>query len=68
MAGRLTKIRDGLTPGEWARTGGMAGTVIGLNVLGWGLLAAAAGGHYHINKTEIFGAGTDHNPIALVNR
>ncbi|HEY3981086.1 MAG TPA: HoxN/HupN/NixA family nickel/cobalt transporter [Streptosporangiaceae bacterium] len=58
MAGRLTKIRDGLTPGEWARTGGMAGTVIGLNVLGWGLLAAAAGGHYHINKTEIFGFGT----------
>src|ERR1700704_1471750 len=36
----------------------MAGTVIGLNVLGWGLLAAAAGGHYHINKTEIFGVGT----------
>jgi nickel/cobalt transporter (NiCoT) family protein len=58
VAARLTKIRDGLTPGEWARTGGMAGTVIGLNVLGWGLLAAAAGGHYHINKTEIFGFGT----------
>jgi high-affinity nickel-transport protein len=56
--GRLTRIRDGLTPSEWARTGGMAGTVIGLNVLGWGLLAAAAGGHYHINKTEIFGFGT----------
>jgi nickel/cobalt transporter (NiCoT) family protein len=58
VTARLTKIRDGLTPGEWARTGGMAGTVIGLNVLGWGLLAAAAGGHYHINKTEIFGFGT----------
>jgi nickel/cobalt transporter (NiCoT) family protein len=55
---RLVKIRDGLTPSEWARTGGMAGTVIGLNVLGWGLLAAAAGGHYHINKTEVFGFGT----------
>jgi nickel/cobalt transporter (NiCoT) family protein len=56
--GRLARIRNGLTPSEWARTGGMAGTVIGLNVLGWGLLAAAAGGHYHINKTEIFGFGT----------
>jgi high-affinity nickel-transport protein len=33
-------------------------TVIGLNILGWGMLAAAAGGHYHINKTEIFGFGT----------
>jgi nickel/cobalt transporter (NiCoT) family protein len=57
-ATRLVQIRNGLTPSEWARTGGMAGTVIGLNVLGWGLLAAAAGGHYHINKTEIFGFGT----------
>ena len=28
---RLTKIRDGLTPGEWARTGGMAGSIIGLH-------------------------------------
>src|ERR1700685_430827 len=57
-AARLVRIRNGLTPSEWARTGGMAGTVIGLNVLGWGMLAAAAGGHYHINKTEIFGFGT----------
>jgi nickel/cobalt transporter (NiCoT) family protein len=55
---RLTKIRDGLTPGEWARTGGMAGSIIGLHVLGWGMLAAAVGGHYHITRTEIFGFGT----------
>jgi nickel/cobalt transporter (NiCoT) family protein len=55
---RLTRIRDGLTPAEWGRTGAMAATVVGLNVLGWGMLAAAAGGHYHINKTEIFGFGT----------
>jgi high-affinity nickel-transport protein len=58
VAGRLARIRAGLTPGEWARAAVMAGTVIGLNVLGWGLLTAAAGGHYHINKTEIFGFGT----------
>ena len=43
---RLTKIRDGLTPGEWARTGGMAGSIIGLHVLGWGMLAAAVGNVY----------------------
>src|SRR5215468_3352279 len=55
---RLTKIRDGLTPGEWARTGGMAGVIVGLHVLGWGMLAAAVGGHYHITRTEIFGFGT----------
>src|SRR5260370_2753201 len=55
---RLIKIRDGLTPGEWARTGGMAGSIIGLHILGWGMLAAAVGGHYHITRTEIFGFGT----------
>ena len=36
----------------------MAAVVIALNVVGWGLLAAAVGGHYHVNKTEIFGFGT----------
>src|SRR6202050_4699554 len=55
---RIAKIRDGLTPREWARTGGMIFTIVGLNVLGWGMLAAAMGGHYHIGKTEVFGWGT----------
>jgi nickel/cobalt transporter (NiCoT) family protein len=55
---RARRIADALTPSEWARTGGMAATVIALNVAGWGLLAAALGGHYHITKTEIFGVGT----------
>ena len=35
---RIAKIRDGLTPREWARTGGMIFTIVGLNVLGWGCL------------------------------
>src|SRR5262245_25173783 len=55
---RLVRIRDSLTPREWARTGGMTGSIIGLHVLGWGMLAAAVGGHYHITRTEIFGFGT----------
>jgi nickel/cobalt transporter (NiCoT) family protein len=55
---RYRKVRDGLTPGEWAKVAGMVATVVGLNVLGWGMLAAAAGGKYHISKTEIFGFGT----------
>ena len=55
---RLAKIRRGLSPAEWARVGGMVATVIGLNVLGWGMLAAALGGHYHIGKTTVFGVGT----------
>jgi high-affinity nickel-transport protein len=56
--GRLTKIRQGLTPAEWTRLGGMVAAVIGLHVLGWGMLAAALGGHYHISNTTVFGVGT----------
>src|SRR5215510_15318307 len=55
---RARKIRDALTPREWARAGGMTATIVGLHVLGWGMLAAAEGGHYHITRTEIFGFGT----------
>ena len=57
---RFVKIRDGLTPGEWLRVGGMALTIVGLNVLGWAMLAAAVGGHYHISGTgtKLFGFGT----------
>src|SRR5260370_31360463 len=56
--GRLTKIRLGLTPAEWGRVGGMVGVVVGLHALGWGMLAAALGGHYHISNTTVFGVGT----------
>jgi nickel/cobalt transporter (NiCoT) family protein len=56
--GRLARVRDALTPTEWARAGAMAATIIGLHVLGWGMLAAAAGGHYHITGTQLFGFGT----------
>jgi high-affinity nickel-transport protein len=55
---RWRRIRDGLTPNEWARVGGMAAVVIGANVLGWAMLAAALGGHYHLSKTTVFGWGT----------
>jgi high-affinity nickel-transport protein len=57
-SGRLTRIRRALSPAEWARFGGMVATVVGLNILGWGMLAAALGGHYHIGKTTVFGVGT----------
>src|ERR1019366_4910069 len=57
-AGRLRTIQDALTPREWGRGGAMAGIVIGLNVLGWAMLAAATGHHYHLSKTDVFGLGT----------
>jgi high-affinity nickel-transport protein len=55
---RLSKIRNGLTAREWARIWAMVATVTVLNIAGWGMLAAAAGGHYHITRTEVFGFGT----------
>ncbi len=58
MTIRLARIRDGLTPSEWARFGAMTATIIGLNVLGWVMLASAVGGHYQITNKEIFGFGT----------
>ena len=57
-ASRFERARRALNPGEWLRVGGMALTVVGLNVVGWGMLALAAGGNYHINRTEVFGFGT----------
>jgi high-affinity nickel-transport protein len=55
---RLAKLRNGLTPEEWLRVGGMIVAIAGLNVLGWGLLSAAVGHHYHVSKTGLFGFGT----------
>ncbi len=55
---RLARVRGGLTRREWTRAGAMVAFVVGLNVAGWLMLAAAVGGHYRITNTEIFGFGT----------
>jgi len=56
--GRMARIRQALTPAEWARAGGMVAVIVALNVAGWLMLAAAVGGHYRITSTEVFGFGT----------
>ncbi len=56
--GRLRAIQAALSPKEWAKVGVMAGVVLGLNVLGWAMLVAATGHHYHLSKTAVFGFGT----------
>jgi high-affinity nickel-transport protein len=58
VSGLLVRVRGGLNPSEWARAGAMVLTVAGLNVAGWGMLAVAVSGRYHITNTEIFGFGT----------
>src|SRR5215831_18900928 len=58
VSGRIAKIRNGLTPSEWARAGAMVAVIIALNVAGWVMLAAAVGAHYRISGTQLFGFGT----------
>jgi len=58
IGARFARVRDGLTPVEWGRVGAMAAVIIGLNVLGWLMLAAAVSGHYRISGKEVFGFGT----------
>ena len=54
---RLLKIKDSLTPREWAAAGGMTAAVLALHVIGWGtLLLIVVPGHYSIG-TQTFGAG-----------
>lgn len=55
---RLAKLQGGLTSKEWLRIGGMALVIASLNIVGWGLLWAASGHHYHVSKTGLFGFGT----------
>jgi len=57
-AGRLRRVQDALSPAEWGKVGAMAGVVVGLNVLGWAMLLAATGHHYHLSGTDVFGLGT----------
>ena len=57
--GRISKIRNGLTRREWTKVGLMAATVLGLNIVGWGMLVLALHGHHHSSsRTEFFGFGT----------
>ncbi|MGH7643442.1 MAG: HoxN/HupN/NixA family nickel/cobalt transporter [Candidatus Dormibacteria bacterium] len=36
--GRMARIRNALTPAEWGKAGGMAATIVGLHLIGWGIL------------------------------
>ena len=63
--GRLRSIQDYLSPAEWARVGLMVAAVVGLFVVGFALLFAAAAGHYHMSKTQVFGLGTGFLALTL---
>jgi nickel/cobalt transporter (NiCoT) family protein len=57
-SGRLAVIRAALTPSEWRRVGGMGAAIVFLHIAGWGLLAAAISGKYHVSGGQVFGVGT----------
>jgi high-affinity nickel-transport protein len=56
--GRLARIRAGLTRGEWVSILGMAGFVVLLHVVGWGVLGLiVAPHHYQVSGNSVFGLG-----------
>ncbi len=53
-----SSLRRRLTGPEWQRLGGMFGFIALLHVVGFGLLFAAASGHYHLDAKSTFGITT----------
>ncbi|MGH9043305.1 MAG: HoxN/HupN/NixA family nickel/cobalt transporter [Acidimicrobiales bacterium] len=58
LATRLRNVRGGLDARDWSRLGAMGAVILALNVVGWAMLGASLGGHYHLGRTEVFGWGT----------
>jgi high-affinity nickel-transport protein len=55
---KLGRIRAALSPREWVSLGGMAGFIVLLNVLGWGVLAVfVVPAHYALGTGGVFGIG-----------
>jgi nickel/cobalt transporter (NiCoT) family protein len=53
-----TRAREAVGPREWLSLGGMAGFILGLHVVGWGLLIfVIAPAHYRVGATGVFGVG-----------
>jgi high-affinity nickel-transport protein len=54
---RVSQFHHGLTHTEWVKLGGMAATIIGLNVLGWVTIAGFVVPHHYSLGTKTFGLG-----------
>jgi high-affinity nickel-transport protein len=55
--GRLSRVRAALTPQEWARAGALAGAVVALHLLGWGVLLALVVPHHYAVGNGVYGVG-----------
>jgi high-affinity nickel-transport protein len=55
---RYARLRSSMTRGEWSTVGAMAGFVLLLHVVGWGVLVGIVAPHrYHVSSTQVFGIG-----------
>jgi high-affinity nickel-transport protein len=60
------RFRTALTSREWASIAGMAGFILLLNVLGWGVLIVfVAPHHYNMGASGVFGLGLGFTAFAL---
>ena len=55
--GRLSQVRDALTPGEWRRIAGMIAVIVGLHVIGFGLLLVLVAPQHLSLGGQTFGIG-----------
>jgi high-affinity nickel-transport protein len=54
---KVSQFRHGLTRSEWVKLGGMFAVIIGLNVVGWFIVAALVTPHHYSLGTKTFGLG-----------
>src|SRR3954454_9412558 len=57
VPGRVSRIRAALTPQEWLRAGGLAGAVVLLHLVGWGVLLALVVPHHYAVGNGVYGVG-----------
>jgi nickel/cobalt transporter (NiCoT) family protein len=63
---RWDRFRTALTPREWTAIAGMAGFILLLNVVGWGVLALfVVPYHYDLGTSGVFGIGLGVTAFAL---
>jgi len=55
--GRLSQVRDALTPREWRRVAGMVAVIVGLHVIGFGLLLVLVAPQHLSLGGQTFGIG-----------
>jgi high-affinity nickel-transport protein len=54
---RIARIRQGLSPAEWTKLGGMGAVIVALNVVGWFIIIALVAPHHYSVGTKTFGVG-----------